>query len=154
MSTAHLISELTEQAIAQRPAQLFLDRSRVTFFSAHGISALLRTQRAAADAEVTLILRDCAPCVTYLLAATGTNGRRREVRAGPPHSSTGSSGSCAAVKAYPADSKAANPKPTAAPKSMPSRIDLPGTSLHGRGESPSTRVSSGARHGPGAASMR
>lgn len=72
MSTAHLINELAEHTIARRPARLILDLSRVTFFSAHGISALLRTQRAAAGADVGLILRDAAPCVTYLLVVTGS----------------------------------------------------------------------------------
>ncbi|RAO28103.1 hypothetical protein PSN13_05991 [Micromonospora saelicesensis] len=70
MSTAHLISELAEHVITRRPARLVLDLSGVTFFSAHGISALLRTQRAAESAEVTLALRAAAPCVTYLLAVT------------------------------------------------------------------------------------
>ncbi|SCG60180.1 STAS domain-containing protein [Micromonospora halophytica] len=72
MSTAHLIDELAAHVIARRPARLILDLSRVTFFSAHGISALLRTQRAAACAGVTLTLRDAAPCVSHLLAATRT----------------------------------------------------------------------------------
>ncbi|KAB1921260.1 hypothetical protein ONO23_00993 [Micromonospora noduli] len=70
MSTAHLISELAEHVITRRPARLVLDLSGVTFFSAHGISALLRTQRAAESAEVALALRAAAPCVTYLLAVT------------------------------------------------------------------------------------
>ncbi|MCG5436267.1 STAS domain-containing protein [Micromonospora foliorum] len=70
MSTAHLISELAEHVITRRPARLALDLSGVTFFSAHGISALLRTQRAAESAEVTLALQAAAPCVTYLLAVT------------------------------------------------------------------------------------
>ncbi|MEH0972291.1 hypothetical protein V6U77_14285 [Micromonospora sp. CPCC 205546] len=43
----------------------------MTFFSAHGISVLLRAQHAATRAGVTLTLRGAAPCVTYLLAATG-----------------------------------------------------------------------------------
>ncbi|MEH1057251.1 hypothetical protein V6U89_18865 [Micromonospora sp. CPCC 206171] len=47
-------------------------RTGTRFFSAHGITALLRTQRAATCAQVTLTLREAAPCVTYLLAATGT----------------------------------------------------------------------------------
>ncbi|MEU8386827.1 STAS domain-containing protein [Micromonospora sp. NPDC048843] len=72
MSTAHLISELAEHVITRRPARLALDLSGVTFFSAHGISALLRTQHAAETAEVTLTLHATAPCVTYLLAVTGT----------------------------------------------------------------------------------
>ncbi|MGI5525282.1 STAS domain-containing protein [Micromonospora sp. CA-259024] len=71
MSTAHLISELAEHLIAQHPVRLVLDLSRVTFFSAHGISALLRTRRAATCAGVDLILGDAAPCVTYLLAVAG-----------------------------------------------------------------------------------
>ncbi|MCG5449561.1 STAS domain-containing protein [Micromonospora hortensis] len=70
MSTAHLISELAEHVITRRPARLVLDLSGVTFFSAHGISALLRTQRAAESAEVTLALRAPAPCVSYLLAVS------------------------------------------------------------------------------------
>ncbi|MER7586290.1 STAS domain-containing protein [Micromonospora sp. NPDC127501] len=72
MSTAHLISELAEHVITRRPARLVLDLSGVTFFSAHGISALLRTQRAAESAEVALALRAAAPCVTYLLSVTST----------------------------------------------------------------------------------
>ncbi|MFI6235821.1 STAS domain-containing protein [Micromonospora sp. NPDC050784] len=72
MSTAHLISELAEHVITRRPARLALDLSGVTFFSAHGISALLRTQRAAESAGVTLALQAAAPCVTYLLAVTST----------------------------------------------------------------------------------
>lgn len=72
MSTAHLISELAEHVIARRPARLILDLSQVTFFSAHGISALLQAEHAATCADVTLVLREAAPCVTYLLAATGT----------------------------------------------------------------------------------
>ncbi|MEU0156340.1 STAS domain-containing protein [Micromonospora fulviviridis] len=72
MSTAHLISELAEHVVARRPARLTFDLSRVTFFSAHGISALLRTQFVATRAGVAMALRNAAPCVTYLLAATGT----------------------------------------------------------------------------------
>ncbi|MGN9889778.1 STAS domain-containing protein [Micromonospora sp. L31] len=51
MSAAHLITELSEDAIDARPARLVLDLAGVTFFSAHGISALLQTQRAAAHAH-------------------------------------------------------------------------------------------------------
>lgn len=71
MSTAHLITELAEHTLARRPDRLVLDLSRVTFFSAHGITALLRTRHAATCAEVTLTLHAAAPCVTHLLAATG-----------------------------------------------------------------------------------
>ncbi|MFF5217715.1 STAS domain-containing protein [Micromonospora sp. NPDC000442] len=60
MSTAHLISELAEHVITRRPVRVILDLSQVTFFSAHGISALLRAEHAATRAKVTLILRDAA----------------------------------------------------------------------------------------------
>lgn len=45
--------------------------TQVAFFSAHGISALLRTRHVATAADVGLTLRAAAPCVTYLLAAAG-----------------------------------------------------------------------------------
>ncbi|MFG1648538.1 STAS domain-containing protein [Micromonospora sp. NPDC049275] len=83
MSTAHLVSELAEHVIARRPVRLVLDFSRVTFFSAHGISALLRAQHAATRAGITLTLREAAPCVTHLLVATGTR-IDAEVPAAPP----------------------------------------------------------------------
>ncbi|RLP86396.1 MULTISPECIES: STAS domain-containing protein [unclassified Micromonospora] len=72
MSNAHLITDLAEHGIGRRPARLVLDLSGVTFFSAHGISALLRVQSTAAHAQVELILRDAAPCVIAILTATGT----------------------------------------------------------------------------------
>lgn len=71
MSTAHLISELAEHVLARSPVRLVLDLSQVTFFSAHGISALLRTRHVATAAGVGLTLRAAAPCVIYLLAAAG-----------------------------------------------------------------------------------
>ncbi|MGC4790586.1 STAS domain-containing protein [Micromonospora sp. DT178] len=67
MSTAHLITDLTEQVVARKPVRLVLHLSKVTFFSAHGITALLRAQRAATRVDVRLTLRDAAPCVTRLL---------------------------------------------------------------------------------------
>lgn len=72
LSTAHLIGELAEDMITRRPARLVLDLSGVTFFSAHGISTLLRIQHSAACAGVTLTLLRTAPCVTYLMAVTNT----------------------------------------------------------------------------------
>jgi anti-anti-sigma factor len=82
LSTAHLISELAEDVIAGRPARLVLDLFGVTFFSAHGISALLRIQHSAASAGVTLTLLRTAPCVTYLMAVTDTRINSEVTRTG------------------------------------------------------------------------
>lgn len=60
MSTAHLITELTEHALAQR----LYDSNwifRSNLFSAHGISALLRIQHAADRARVVLIPLRASP---------------------------------------------------------------------------------------------
>jgi anti-anti-sigma factor len=71
MSTAHVLTEMVEHAVGRRPSRVVLDLSEVTFFSAHGISALLSAQSTATGARVELALRDPAPCVAYLLAVTG-----------------------------------------------------------------------------------
>ena len=71
MSTAHVLTEMVEHAVGRRPSRVVVDLSGVTFFSAHGISALLSAQSAATGAHVELALRDPAPCVAYLLAVTG-----------------------------------------------------------------------------------
>ncbi|WP_433393172.1 STAS domain-containing protein [Micromonospora sp. KLBMP9576] len=74
MSNAHLLVELVQHVVGQRPARLALDLSGVAFFGAHGISALLQAQGAAADAGVPLALVRPAPCVAYILAVTGALG--------------------------------------------------------------------------------
>ncbi|MGK5518108.1 STAS domain-containing protein [Micromonospora sp. URMC 107] len=48
-----------------------VDLSAVRFFGAHGVSALLQAQQTATDAGAAFLLRDPAPCVTYILATTG-----------------------------------------------------------------------------------
>jgi anti-sigma B factor antagonist len=73
MSNAHLLTELVEFVCGTPLRRLALDLSKVRFFSAHGVSALLQARDIAADAGAGagLILRDPAPCVTYILATTG-----------------------------------------------------------------------------------
>ncbi|MEV2240336.1 STAS domain-containing protein [Micromonospora sp. NPDC049891] len=71
MSNAHLIVELAELALRDRLTRLVLDLSGVTFFSAHGIAALLHVREAAVNRAIPLLLADPAPCVTCLAALAG-----------------------------------------------------------------------------------
>jgi anti-sigma B factor antagonist len=73
MSNAHLISELAESALGERPVRLVLDLSGVTFFGAHGISALLRIHAAVVLAGGRCALRRPSTFVHYLLAVTGAD---------------------------------------------------------------------------------
>ncbi|MGC4807919.1 STAS domain-containing protein [Micromonospora sp. DT233] len=74
MSNAHLLTEMVEFACHPPTPTIAVDLSAVTFFGAHGVSALLRAQDAVARAEADFRLPDPAPCVTYILAATGVLG--------------------------------------------------------------------------------
>ncbi|MCG5438104.1 STAS domain-containing protein [Micromonospora foliorum] len=71
MSNAHLLTELVEFVCRQPAPVIALDLSRVRFFGAHAVSALLQAQDIATDARAAVLLRDPAPCVTYILATTG-----------------------------------------------------------------------------------
>jgi anti-sigma B factor antagonist len=71
MSNAHLIVELAEYLIRDRPARLVLDLSAVAFFGAHGVGALLQVRTSAADCGVPMFLARPGSCVTYILAVTG-----------------------------------------------------------------------------------
>ncbi|MFB9238052.1 STAS domain-containing protein [Plantactinospora siamensis] len=73
MSNAHLIGELAESALGNRPIRLVLDLSGVTFFGAHGISALLRIHAAVVLAGGRCTLRQPSTFVHYLLAVTGAD---------------------------------------------------------------------------------
>ncbi|MCG5470598.1 STAS domain-containing protein [Micromonospora sp. LAH09] len=74
MSNAHLLTELVACACHSSPPVVAVDLSGVRFFSAHGVGALLEAQHVAVTAGVAFILRDPAPCVTYLLATSGALG--------------------------------------------------------------------------------
>ncbi|WP_158609819.1 MULTISPECIES: STAS domain-containing protein [unclassified Micromonospora] len=71
MSNAHLLTELMEFVCRPPSPVIAVDLSAVRFFGAHGVSALLQAQDIAAEAEAAIVLRDPAPCVTYILATTG-----------------------------------------------------------------------------------
>ncbi|RLK23894.1 anti-sigma B factor antagonist [Micromonospora sp. M71_S20] len=71
MSNAHLLTELVECVCHPPVPVVAVDLSAVRIFSAHGVSALLQAQHFAARAGATFLLRDPAPCVTYLLATAG-----------------------------------------------------------------------------------
>ncbi|TQJ20155.1 anti-anti-sigma factor [Micromonospora sp. A202] len=75
MSNAHLLTELVACACHSPAAPVItVDLSAVRFFSAHGVSALLEAQHIAVTAGAAFILRNPAPCVTYLLATSGALG--------------------------------------------------------------------------------
>ncbi|MET7820700.1 STAS domain-containing protein [Micromonospora zamorensis] len=74
MSNAHLLTELVACACDSSAPVVAVDLSAVRFFSAHGVSALLQAQHIAVTAGAAFILRDPAPCVTYLLATSGALG--------------------------------------------------------------------------------
>ncbi|MEU4475346.1 STAS domain-containing protein [Micromonospora sp. NPDC023888] len=71
MSNAHLLTELVGFVCRQSVPVIALDLSAVRFFGAHGVSALLQAQDIATEARAAVLLRDPAPCVTYILATTG-----------------------------------------------------------------------------------
>ncbi|MEH0934580.1 STAS domain-containing protein [Micromonospora psammae] len=81
MSNAHLLTELVE-CVCRPPAPMIArDLFAVRFFSAHAVSALLQAQHIAATAGAAFLLRDPAPCVTYILATTGALASFRISRA-------------------------------------------------------------------------
>lgn len=72
MSSAHLLVDMVA-LVAARPApqQVALDMSEVTFFGAHGISALLRARHLVTCAGGVLTLPAVSPTVRYILGVTG-----------------------------------------------------------------------------------
>jgi anti-anti-sigma factor len=71
MSNAHLLTELAEDILRDKPPRLVLDLPRVTFFCAAGVRALLRIRRAVTAGAGQLILRDPSPITLRVLAITG-----------------------------------------------------------------------------------
>lgn len=70
MSNAHLLVELVESLADPPPVTVEVDLSEVTFFCAHGISALLRARRLLADRGGRLTLRNPSSIVRRVLAIT------------------------------------------------------------------------------------
>ncbi|MGW5669217.1 STAS domain-containing protein [Micromonospora sp. NPDC003776] len=72
MSNAHLLLERVA-AVARAPAPLVaVDLSAVTFFGAHGVSALAQAQLLVVERGGRLTLCDPSPVVRRVLALTGT----------------------------------------------------------------------------------
>ncbi|MFV2112433.1 STAS domain-containing protein [Micromonospora sp. LOL_025] len=71
MSSAPLLVEFVELFCGGHAGEVRLDLSGVTFFSAHGITALLRVRQAVGLAGGRLTLPDPAPCVRRLLDLSG-----------------------------------------------------------------------------------
>ncbi|KAB1912094.1 STAS domain-containing protein [Micromonospora sp. AMSO31t] len=70
MSNAHLLVELVASLARRPPVTVEVDLSEVTFFCAHGISALLRARRLLADRGGRLTLRDPSSIVRRILGIT------------------------------------------------------------------------------------
>ena len=70
MSNAHLLVELVESLVRPPPVAVEVDLSEVTFFCAHGISALLRARRLLADRGGRLTVRNPSAIVRRVLGIT------------------------------------------------------------------------------------
>ncbi|GAB3348222.1 STAS domain-containing protein [Micromonospora halotolerans] len=88
MSNAHLLVEFVASLALPPPVTVEVDLSEVTFFCAHGISALLRARRLLADLGGRLTLRDPSPIVRRVLDITDAQVELEIVpapsRPGPP----------------------------------------------------------------------
>ncbi|MGN9777536.1 STAS domain-containing protein [Micromonospora sp. H33] len=73
MSNAHLLVDMVELVAAPPAPWVALDLSEVTFFSAHGISALLRAHHLVTCAGGVLTLPAVSPVVRYILGVTGVH---------------------------------------------------------------------------------
>ncbi|MFY1691232.1 STAS domain-containing protein [Plantactinospora sp. WMMB782] len=71
MSSAGSLVDLIGRVADSRPDRVVLELSGVTFFSAHGITALLRVRDIVREGHGELFLRDISPSVTHVLALTG-----------------------------------------------------------------------------------
>ncbi|MDG4786055.1 STAS domain-containing protein [Micromonospora sp. WMMD1102] len=71
MSSAGSLVEMIGRVADSRPDRVVLELSGVTFFSAHGITALLRVRDIVREGHGELFLRGISPSVTRVLALTG-----------------------------------------------------------------------------------
>ncbi|QLQ39069.1 STAS domain-containing protein [Micromonospora robiginosa] len=71
LSNAHLLVELLENVAVQGPL-VAVDLSKVTFFGAHGIDALMRIRNLMAERGGRLTLCYPSPVVRRVLGVTGT----------------------------------------------------------------------------------
>ncbi|AVT38424.1 hypothetical protein C6W10_20460 [Plantactinospora sp. BB1] len=73
MSNADGLVTVVERLAGGRPLRLVLDLSAVTFFSAHGVSALLRARTIVTGTGGELVLRDISRTVEHVLTLTGVH---------------------------------------------------------------------------------
>lgn len=73
ISTAHLLTELVEQVVEDRPTRVVLDMAEVSFFCADGLRALLRARDTVAAAGGQLVLRNPSVRVWRVLTVTRTD---------------------------------------------------------------------------------
>lgn len=88
-SNAHLLIELVEHVVDQRPSCLVLDLADVVFLGAYAVGALLQAKRATADVGVPLVLENPSHRVRYILAVTGAGA---EFELPPPDDQPGRNG--------------------------------------------------------------
>jgi anti-anti-sigma factor len=70
MSNAHLLTELAEYVVGDRPLRLVLDLAKVTFFCLDGVRVLLGIQRAVTAEAGHLVLRAPSPITLRVLTLT------------------------------------------------------------------------------------
>ncbi|MBQ0904215.1 STAS domain-containing protein [Micromonospora sp. U21] len=73
MSSAHLLVDMVGLLTGPPAPQVALDLSEVTFFSAHGISALLQARHLVTCAGGVLTLPAVSPTVRYILGVAGVD---------------------------------------------------------------------------------
>ncbi|MEV4481625.1 STAS domain-containing protein [Micromonospora coxensis] len=84
MSNAHLLVELVESLCRAAAPTVTLDLSAVTYFGAHGISALLQAHELATSAGGRLAVGRASAFVRYLLGVTGVGSHLELGAAVPP----------------------------------------------------------------------
>jgi anti-anti-sigma factor len=72
ISSVDSLTDLADQVLARRPAQLLVDLGQVTFFGAAGVSALLAVRAAADAAGAELRLCHLPAMVRFVLDLTAT----------------------------------------------------------------------------------
>lgn len=72
MSNAHLLVELVADLARTPPPVVAMDLSEITYFGAHGISALLQARQLLIGRGGQLTLRNLSPTVCHLVTVTGT----------------------------------------------------------------------------------
>lgn len=73
MGTVHLLTELVQHVVGQRPDRVALDMARVRFFCADGLRAVLQARQVVDSAGGRLVLCEPSAAVLRVLTITGTD---------------------------------------------------------------------------------